>query len=297
MEYPLVSIIVPMYNAQTTIRRCVESICSQSYKSLEILLLNDGSKDGTLALCRELAAADPRIAVIDKRNSGVSDTRNRGLELAHGKYIQFVDSDDWLEPTFTARLMDAAEKDAADLVIAPYWMVFPDGYVDHPRLWEKALAPFLRRNPPKTQAYGFLPAGVYSQRAYAEKLLEKPNTFFYNVLWNKLYRRERIQNGGIRFPRETFAEDQHFNAAYLCTARTIVALDAPGYYYLQDPRSVCHTRVSNRDMLALRAEMLGFYRTLCRQLDLPLRWRGKALAAVFGENEYTLPPLETTGRK
>ena len=96
MEQPLVSVIVPMYNAQNTIRRCVESICGQSYPNLEILLLNDGSKDDTLAVCRELAAADARIRLIDKPNSGASAPRNQGLALARGEYIQFADSDDYL---------------------------------------------------------------------------------------------------------------------------------------------------------------------------------------------------------
>lgn len=101
MEFPLVSILVPMYNAAGCITRCVESLCAQTYKSIEILLLNDGSTDDTAAVCARLAAQDHRIAVIDKPNTGAADTRNRGIRLAHGKYIQFVDCDDWLAPDFT----------------------------------------------------------------------------------------------------------------------------------------------------------------------------------------------------
>ena len=91
MSNPLVSIIVPVYNAEKTAAYCLESICGQTYPALEILVLNDGSADGSLAVCRQLAAQDPRIRVIDKPNTGVSDTRNRGLDLARGKYVQFVD--------------------------------------------------------------------------------------------------------------------------------------------------------------------------------------------------------------
>ena len=97
MEFPLVSIIVPMYNTAGCIARCVKSICAQTYKSIEILLLNDGSTDDTLAVCCALAASDHRIALVDKTNTGAADTRNQGIALAHGKYIQFVDSDDWLD--------------------------------------------------------------------------------------------------------------------------------------------------------------------------------------------------------
>ena len=109
MEFPLVSILVPMYNAAGCITRCVESLCAQTYKSIEILLLNDGSTDDTAAVCARLAAKDHRIAVIDKPNTGAADTRNRGIRLAHGKYIQFVDCDDWLAPDFTEKLVTAAE--------------------------------------------------------------------------------------------------------------------------------------------------------------------------------------------
>lgn len=87
-----------MYNTAGCIARCVKSICTQTYKSIEILLLNDGSTDDTLAVCRALAANDHRIALVDKTNTGAADTRNQGIALAHGKYIQFVDSDDWLAP-------------------------------------------------------------------------------------------------------------------------------------------------------------------------------------------------------
>ena len=90
MPQPLVSVIVPAYNAAGFISRCVESITSQSYPELEILLLNDGSTDDTLAVCRKLAAADSRIRVVDKPNTGAADTRSCGLALAHGEYIQFA---------------------------------------------------------------------------------------------------------------------------------------------------------------------------------------------------------------
>lgn len=126
MEFPLVSIIVPMYNTAGCIARCVKSICAQTYKSIEILLLNDGSTDDTLAVCRALAASDHRIALVDRTNTGAADTRNQGIALAHGKYIQFVDSDDWLAPDFTEKLVSAAEAHTADLVIAPFWMVYPE---------------------------------------------------------------------------------------------------------------------------------------------------------------------------
>ena len=125
MNTPLVSVIVPVYNVEKTLARCLESICGQSYQNLEIIVVNDGSPDGSFAICEQFRAKDPRVVVISKENEGLSLTRNAGMRAAHGKYLQFVDSDDYIEPTFTARMVEAAEKNYADLVVAPYWMVIP----------------------------------------------------------------------------------------------------------------------------------------------------------------------------
>lgn len=94
----LISIIVPVYNAEKTLDRCVASLLGQSYENIEILLVNDGSKDGSLELCRRYAEQDSRIRVIDKENGGVSSARNAGLDAAKGRWIMFCDSDDWAEP-------------------------------------------------------------------------------------------------------------------------------------------------------------------------------------------------------
>ena len=182
MPQPLVSVIVPAYNAAGFISRCVESITSQSYPELEILLLNDGSTDDTLAVCRKLAAADSRIRVVDKPNTGAADTRSCGLALAHGEYIQFADSDDHLLPGCTANLVAAMQRSHADLVLAPYRMMVPrkDGGYD-------------------TREYSLLPAGVYNKVDYLWQLTGNAAAFYYGVLWNKLYRRDLIQMAHIRF--------------------------------------------------------------------------------------------------
>lgn len=137
MEMPLVSIIVPVYNAQSHLSRCLESICGQEYRNLELIVINDGSKDKSLPVCEEFRKKDSRILLVDKANSGVSDTRNLGLKLAGCKYVQFVDSDDYIAPDYTARLVEAAEKTGADLVISPYTMVIPAGRRSRNRCWKR----------------------------------------------------------------------------------------------------------------------------------------------------------------
>lgn len=272
MEQPLVSVIVPMYNAQNTIRRCVESICGQSYPNLEILLLNDGSKDGTLAVCRELAAADARIRLIDKPNSGASDTRNQGLALARGEYIQFADSDDYLLPGCTERLVSAARRHKAALVLAPYRMMIPHG------------------SGYDTREYSLLPAGVYTKADYLWWVIGQPASFYFTVVWNKLFRRDVIAAHEVRFPAMAFTEDQQFNAAYLHhTEGAFVSLAQPCYCYVQNPQSVCHTQVTLRAMLEHRKRMYGIYSQMCREMGLYEKYRTRLRGIYLSLFESTLP--------
>lgn len=296
MQQPLVSFIIPAYNAQSGIVRCLESVCGQTYPNLEIIVLNDGSKDETLALCRKLAAQDARIRVVDKPNTGVSDTRNCGLELARGKYIQFADADDYLAPDFTANMVTAAEAQNADLVIAPYWMVYPEDYQFEVSFMEKLQVALHIINPRITVhkgLYGFLPAGVYDQKDYARWLMKKPQTFYFNVLWNKLYRRELLVQGDIRFAKEKFAEDQLFNFEYLAVLHTAVAIEGPGYYYIQNAQGLCHTNVGFLDFNRFRLRMLKRYQELFCTMGIYEELRTLCRKSMRGENEYTLPPLKT----
>lgn len=120
---PSVSIIVPVYNARKTIARCIESIINQEFQDFELLLVNDGSKDDSGQICDSYAAQDKRIRVIHKDNSGVSDSRNIALDLAKGKYIQFLDSDDWITTDATNLFFRAAEDHHCDMVISDFYRV------------------------------------------------------------------------------------------------------------------------------------------------------------------------------
>ena len=174
MTNPLVSIIVPVYNAQKGLSRCLESICGQTYQELEIIVLNDGSTDDSLAICEQFRAKDPRIVVVDKENEGVSCTRNAGLVLAHGDYIQFADSDDALDPDYTQNLVQAALQHSADLVIAPYWMVIPSNSTKTGYFLETLQTSLgIEPETPKTEVrkYSFLPQGIYSREDYARRLM------------------------------------------------------------------------------------------------------------------------------
>ena len=248
MKQPLVSIILPVYNAQSHLARCLSSICAQTYQNLEIIVLNDGSKDQSLPVCEEFRKKDSRIILVDKANSGVSDTRNLGLKLATGEYIQFVDSDDYIDPDYTGHLVAAAEEHHADLVIAPYKMVIPAGASKPEQVLEKLedeLGVMTVARPPEVREYGFLPAGVYDKDHFALRLMDKPASYFYSVLWNKLYRRILLTGNDICFTSEVrWAEDLVFNMQYIQYAEVFVAIGTPGYYYVQNPQSICHTQIN-----------------------------------------------------
>lgn len=120
--HPLASVIIPVYNAELTLRRCVESIVAQTLTNWELVLVNDGSTDGCGAICDEFAARDSRIRVIHKPNEGVAATRNLGIESARGRYSIQIDADDWVEPTMLEELCDAAESKGADMVLCDYYI-------------------------------------------------------------------------------------------------------------------------------------------------------------------------------
>ena len=113
----LVSVVVPVYKVEQYLERCVKSICEQTYQELEIILVNDGSPDRCGEMCEELAQKDNRIQVLHKQNGGLSDARNAGVKLATGKYLLFVDSDDYIAKDLVEKTVTEAEKMACDMVL------------------------------------------------------------------------------------------------------------------------------------------------------------------------------------
>ena len=129
VDNQLVSIIVPVFNAEPYLAQCLDSILAQTHRELEVICLNDGSTDGSLAIMQAYAARDERIRVIDKQNQGYGATCNRGLEEARGAWISIVEPDDWIEPGMYADMLafEATFNDPADIVKTPYWRIWmPD---------------------------------------------------------------------------------------------------------------------------------------------------------------------------
>ena len=239
MEMPFVSIIVPVYNAQSHLSRCLESICGQEYKDLELIVINDGSKDKSLPVCEEFRKKDSRILLVDKANSGVSDTRNLGLKLAGGKYVQFVDSDDWLTADATKLMVRAAEETGCDMVIADFYrvvgeMVSRKGDIDADQ--------------------------VIGREAFVGFMMENPADYYYGVLWNKLYRRSLVEAHGIRMDAKlSWCEDFLFNLEYVRYATTFYALRTPVYYYVKTKGSLVNQKISFARTVEMKLAMFECY--------------------------------------
>ena len=131
MQTPLVSIVIPIYNTATDLARCIESVRRQTYPNLEILLVNDGSSDTSLPICQMYARVDGRIAVLNRPNAGVSAARNAAIAQAKGEFLQFVDSDDYLAPQATEKLVEKAVGNQCDLVISHYYRVRGEAVTVH----------------------------------------------------------------------------------------------------------------------------------------------------------------------
>lgn len=292
MNNPLVSIIVPVYNVQNSVARCLESICAQTWKNIEIILVNDGSRDESFSVCEQFREKDPRIVLVDKSNSGVSDTRNCGMTLASGKYVQFVDSDDYIEPDFTERLVTAAETNNADLVIAPYWMVIPANSCKAGQALE-SLQENLgieEKRPDDVREYGFLPEGIYDRDTFALRLMEKPASFFYSVLWNKLYRRDILVDNHLQFTSEVrWAEDLVFNLEYILYANVFVSIPKAGYHYVQNPQSICHTQIKPATLVQNKIQVFHYYKDLYTRLGMYEQVRPQLYKFLIDIAESTYP--------
>lgn len=243
-----VTIIIPVYNREQTLVRCLDSILAQTYKNLEIIIINDGSTDHSGEIIHSYARKDARVFAITKENSGVSDSRNLGLKSAHGDYIQFADSDDWLPERATELLVEAMEKNRSDLVIADYCRV-------HGRQLY--------------QSGAIEDAGTLSRAEFAQVMMEKASDFYYGVVWNKLYRRKIIKKYKLLFSEELqWCEDFLFNLEYLRYTAQVEVIKEPVYYYVKTKGSLVSTQTTPGNIIRTKLLLYDYYKKLYESLDL-----------------------------
>lgn len=207
MSKPAISVIIPVYNAQDGIKRCIDSLLNQSFKNFEIILLNDGSKDNSLNILKEYELKYSFVRVIDKQNEGVAVTRNKGILLAEGEYIMFMDNDDFVDSDYLETFYQAIHEKKLDLVIGGYKRVNQDNQI------------------------------IFSQDIQQSEW----SKYIITAPWAKVYRTEFLKTNNLEFFDYGIGEDIIFNlAAYKATDK-IGLLDYKGYNWYYNSQSISNT--------------------------------------------------------
>lgn len=207
----LISIIVPVYNMEQYLERCMNSIWQQTYTNLEIILVDDGSTDQSPQMCDDYARKDSRIKVVHKQNGGLSDARNAGLAIASGAYIGYVDSDDWIEPDMYERMYEACVEHDAQVAVCRYAQVYKDHVVQG---GNGKVTAFVRDE--------LLHIYIGGHDDYV----------IYNSVWSKLFAREVVED--VQFPKGRNSEDIMYTTKAFCKADRGVYIDTCLYDYVLD---------------------------------------------------------------
>ncbi len=241
-----VSIIVPVYNREKALKRCVDSILNQDHRDIEVILVDDGSRDDSFRIISEYARNDERVIAIHKENGGVSSTRNKALSVASGDYIQFLDADDWIPFDSTKLMVREMEEKGVEMVIGDFYRVVDD----------------------KVSRKGSIrEAGVLTRNEYADKMMLTPADFYYGVLWNKLYRKEILDKYHITMDENiSYCEDVIFNLEYLLHVTNVAVLKAPVYYYVKTEGSLVAQNLSLEKTVKMKTSVIRYYNDFYRNI-------------------------------
>ena len=252
----MISVVVPIYNAEMWLAECIDSICGQSYYCLEILLIDDGSTDASRQICRSKAEQDKRIRVIEKENSGVSETRNLGLSLAKGEYLTFVDADDYLHPRALEFALESMKDGKAQLCI-----------------WNAACVRKAAVEPEPDIPEGRISCRDAVTAIVYDRCADVKLGRYFRASWGKLYRMDVIRNENIRFsPQQRIGEDALFLLDYISHIEYIVGINHAGYYYRITNTSA--VRRYREDLLEQNQQQLDSITTRLKQFP---DWEGTQL--------------------
>lgn len=253
----LISVIIPVYNVENYLHKCVESIIHQTYSNLEIILIDDGSTDLSSVICDELASTDERITVIHQKNAGLCSARNAGLDRANGRYIGFIDSDDWAAPDMYEYLYDGIQRHNADIVACRYFRVIPGKETSS-------------RCDGETVCF-----------TADEAIEEIVNRFrLRSVFWNKLFRREIFDS--IRFPEGHTFEGTYMMHEVFDQAKQIVMLGDPKYYYFKNKKSIIYGKDMQTDIQQSLSNIKRFHDLVDRFPYLIKKLLRDTLASISG---------------
>lgn len=233
----LISVIVPIYNVENYLVKCIESIINQTYSNLEIILVDDGSPDNCHIICNEYAKKDSRIKVIHKKNGGLSDARNAGLEIATGEYISFIDSDDWIYKDMYTDLIDLIKNHDADISSCSVYKFYENDKfnLDYDKEFN---------------------IKIYSNEDALRSLIREEE--IKQTVWNKIYKRNIIDD--IKFEIGKIHEDEYWTYQVIGNSKRVVHIDKPMYYYLQRENSIMGEKYSEKRLHGIysRKERLDY---------------------------------------
>lgn len=241
-----ISVIIPVYNVETYLRKCLDSVVNQTLKEIEIIIINDGSTDNSLQIIEEYAAKDDRIKVINQANQGQSAARNRGIEIAQGEYIGFVDSDDWIDLDFYEKLYERAKAYDADIAAA--------NSIQHVK-------------------NKIVPLVTYEKESYAVNLQKKIKLCYIpysNSTCNKIFRRSKINEHDLRFKEGLTSEDMLFLLQVAFYLESLVTVPEVTYnYFIRDDST---ERTVDQARIISGAKMVEATKQFAKEKGIKLSW-------------------------
>lgn len=274
---PLISVIVPVYNSEQYLEKCVESIQNQSYSNLEIILVNDGSADRCGKICNLLSERDSRISVIHQENGGQAKARNAGIDLAKGELFMFVDSDDYIDIQMAERMYKRIQKDQSDIAVCGHYYLDEAG---------NELGVYFMQDTVRT-GYQILEMAYKGTK----------NDFLLNsVIWNKLYKRFLFEK--VHFPEGRLQEDEATVYKLLDQCRKVSILSEPLYYYVRHANSTMTSTYSVKRLDGIEAcfERYFYYRKKGGEYLRFLKPEGDVFASVYYQSKQLFSP-ETSEEK
>lgn len=229
----LVSVIIPVYNVECYLERCVESVIKQTYKNLEIILVNDGSTDSSLELCQNLRNRNPQLIIVDKPNGGLSSARNAGIKVSHGDYIAFLDSDDWVTPDCYEYMLDLAVSNDASVSDIMIYQVRSEE--DQIPVHDEKIEVFSGRD---------------ILEHYMYRGMSEQNGAPYSAC-RKLYKRDLFQDDTAEFVEGTVNEDICFNYRILRKCNKVAVSNQIKYFYFQGEASITNGTMKKKDLALL----------------------------------------------
>lgn len=232
-----VSVIVPVYNVEKYLKRCLDSLINQTLSDIDIICINDGSKDSSLQILEQYAQKDSRIVIYNQENSGLSVARNTGLEHASGEYIGFVDSDDWVDLDFYEKLYKSAKNNNADIAVADFIREHPNKKPKRLKLKEEKIY--------TTPEDKFMICKVHRE----------------GCVWNKIYRTEFIKSINLKFVPKMYYEDRDFTIRSLYFSKKLVTTPNTYYRYFVNPKSIVNKRrnyIQDEHYIIVRQQVLQF---------------------------------------